>query len=211
MRHEIALLQNQDDDSILLKARRVSGFDALERIYSFWIDRSNPNTLQLSFGNRSMFRLNTDRTKTASENGPTLVYSLGDDRFATILYPARSDLAQTHEDHLFLQIGATSGAKLIEGMERDLRVLVAYAHVSSIDMTSSLSDRWRIWLLRQLCNRGENGKFQKAPAWSALLGIASFGARTFATASFVSVLKPIGLAFALFLVAWLGWDWLELH
>ena len=210
LRHEISLLQNLTDEAILAKARRVPGFGELERIYSFWIDRSNPDTLQLSFGNRSMFRLTTDQTKTAAENGPTLVYSLGDIGFATILYPAQSDLARTFEDHLFLQIGATSGMRLIDGMERDLNILVAYAHVSSIDMTPTLGERWRIWLLRRLCNRSEDGKFRKAPGWSAVLGIAGFGARTFVTASFLSILKPIGFALALWVVAWLGWDWLKL-
>ncbi|HTN15766.1 MAG TPA: hypothetical protein VL094_13265, partial [Sphingomonadaceae bacterium] len=109
MRHEIAYLQSLSDEEIQQRARQVSGFNELERIYNFWIDRSNPDTLQLSFGNRSMFRLTTDRSKTAAENGPTIVYSLGDIGFATILYPAKSDLARTFEDHIFLQIGATSG------------------------------------------------------------------------------------------------------
>lgn len=210
MRHEISYLQSLSDEEILQRARQVSGFNELERIYSFWIDRSNPDTLQLSFGNRSMFRLTTDRSKTAAENGPTLVYSLGDIGFATILYPAKSDLARTFEDHVFLQIGATSGIKIAEGMERDLTILVAYAHVSSIDMTATLGERWRIWLLRQVCNRAEDGKFRKAPSWSAMLGLAGFGARTFVTASFLSIIKPIGFALALWVVAWLGWDWLKL-
>ena len=210
MRHEISYLQSLSDEEIQQRARQVSGFNELERIYSFWIDRSNPDTLQLSFGNRSMFRLTIDRSKTAAENGPTLVYSLGEIGFATILYPAKSDLARTFEDHVFLQIGATSGIKIAEGMERDLKILVAYAHVSSIDMTATLGERWRIWLLRQVCNRAENGKFRKAPSWSAMLGIAGFGARTFVTASFLSIIKPIGFAFALWVVAWLGWDWLKI-
>jgi hypothetical protein len=111
---------------------------------------------------------------------------------------------------VFHQIGATSGIKIAEGMERDLKILVAYAHVSSIDMTATLGERWRIWLLRQVCNRGEDGKFRKAPGWSAMLGIAGFGARTFVTASFLSIIKPIGFALALWVVAWLGWDWLKL-
>jgi hypothetical protein len=210
MRHEIDLLRSQSDEAILAKARTVPGFVELEQIYDFRVDRSNPDTLQLSFGTRSMFRPAVDRKKTAAESGPTLVYSLGPTgEMATILYPVRSDLGRTREDHIFLQIGARSGIKLVEGLQRDLKLLVSYAHVSSIDMTASLGERSRIWLVRQLCHRGEEGKFQKAPFWGALLGLSRFGSRTFTTALFLSVLRPLGLALLLGLLAWLGWDWLS--
>ena len=101
LRHEIDLLRNQTDEAILTTARSMPGFGELERIYSFWINRSNPDTLQLSFGHRSMFRLTVDWKRTASETGPTLVYSFGDAAIVTILYPAKSDLARVHEDHSF--------------------------------------------------------------------------------------------------------------
>lgn len=209
-RHEMALLRSESDEEILTKARAIPGFKELEQIYHFHVDRFNPDTLVLSFGNRSMFRSTVDRKRTAAESGPSLVYSLGPTgEMATILYPARSDLARTHEDHIFLRINARSGIKLVEGMERDLKLLVSYAHVSSIDMRASLGERSRIWLVRQLCHRGEEGKFRKAPLWSALLGLSRFGSRTFATGLFLSVLRPLGLAVLLGLLAWLGWDWLS--
>lgn len=209
LRHEIDLLRNQTDDAILTTARSVPGFEELERIYSFWIDRANPDTLQLSFGNRSMFRLTVDRKRTASETGPTLVYSFGDAHIVTILYPAKSDLARVHEDHLFLQIGATSGSKLLEGMRRDLRVLVDYAHVTSFDMTASRGARLRIGMLRLLCARSQESKFRKPPLWGKVLAVLGFGARTMATASLTSVLKPLGLAVLIALLAKCGLDWLK--
>ena len=206
-RHELALLRSQSDDAILAMGRNVRGFVALEGLYSFYVSREVKDTLQLSFGHRSMFRTTVDQKKTAAEAGPSLVYSLGPTgQFSTILYPVKSDLARPHEDHLFLQIGATSATKLIEGMPKDVRLMVAYAHVSSIDMTATRGERARIWLLRQLCHRGQDGKFRKAPIWSALLGFAGFGARTFATASLLSLLKPLGLGLLLILLVWLGWE-----
>lgn len=204
-RHEIDNLRNQSDEAIFGKARSIKGFEVLENIYGFHIDRFHPDTLQMSFGNRSMFRLTVDLKKTAAETGPTLLYSLGHTGFfSTILYPAKSDIARTHEDYLFLQIGETSSFKLIEGMENDLKMLVAYAHVSSIDMTPSLRERISVGLLRWFSHRGEKGEFKKPPFWNGLLGFAAFGARTFATASLLSLLKPLGIAILLVLLAIFG-------
>jgi hypothetical protein len=209
-RHEIDNLRRQSDEAILAKARAVVGFASLESIYGFHIDRFHPDTLQLSFGNRSMFRLTIDLKKTAAENGPSLLYSLGHTGFfSTMLYPAKSDIARTHEDYLFLQIGETSSIKLIEGMESDLKMLVAYAHVSSIDMMPTLRERVGVGLLRWFSYRGEKGEFKRPPIWRGILGLASFGARTFATASFLSLLKPLGVAILLILLASVGLDGLE--
>ncbi|MEG3087719.1 hypothetical protein [Sphingomonas sp. PB4P5] len=209
LRHEIDLLRNQTDVAILAMARSVPGFEELERIYGFGIDRWNPDTLQLSFGHRSMFRPTVDRKRTASETGPTLVYSFGDAGIVTVLYPAKSDLAQVHEDHLFLQIGATSGSILLEGMRRDVQVLVAYAEVTSIDLAALWRARLRIWILQLLCARSQNGKFRKPPLWGKLVGLVGFGSRTLATASLLSVLKPLGLAILIALLAKCGLDWLK--
>jgi hypothetical protein len=209
LRHEIDLLRNQTDDAILAIARSVPGFDDLERIYGFHIDRWNPDTLQLSFGNRSMFRPTVDRKRTASESGPTLVYSFGDAAIVTVLYPAKSDLARVHEDHLFLQIGATSGSMLLEGMRRDIRVLVAYAQVTSIDLAASWRARLWIWILRLLCARQQDGRFSKPPLWGKAAGLFGFGSRMLATASLTSLLKPLGLAILIALLAKCGLDWLK--
>ncbi|MBY8821089.1 hypothetical protein [Sphingomonas colocasiae] len=206
MRHEIGLLRNLPDDEILAACRSTPGFDDLESIYNFYIDRTHPHTLQLSFGNRSMFRMTPDLKKTAAESGPTLVYSFSGEQFVTILYPAKSDIARTHEDHLFLQIGETSAIKLIEGMPGDLRDLVAYAHVSSVDMESSFYEDVRIWALRWSCPRGEDGKFEKPRIWLTLLTLAKFGTRTATTSLIVSILKPMGVLIAGVLLAWLGFE-----
>jgi hypothetical protein len=204
--HEIDHLQRQTDESILAIAHSIKGFEFLEKIYGFRVDRFNSETLQMSFGNRSMFRSRIDGKGTASETGPTLVYSLGHTgEFATILYPAKSDIARTKEDHIFIQIGETSSIKIIEGMKRDLALLVAYAHVSSIDMQPTRRESLSIWLLRLYAPRSENGEFKKPPLWRGLLALVGFGARTFTTASLLSILKPLGLAVLLALLAYFGW------
>jgi len=163
--------------------------------------------LNLSFGNRSMFRLTTDLKKTAAEDGPTLSYTMGPDgTISTILYPVKSDLAHVHEDHLFLGIGSTSGINLLEGMRNDVRDLVAYAHVSSIDMDATWGEWIRIGALRIMRPRGQKGSFERAPIWGAMMGITNFATRTAASAGILAVLKPIGLGIALLVLAWLGWE-----
>ena len=209
-RHEVNWLRQQKDDEILAKARAIVGFVELERLYSFYIDRNHPDTLALTFGNRSLFRLTIDQKKTASESGPTLLYSLGHEGFfSTILYPAKSDYGSTFEDHLFLQIGETSSNKLIEGMQRDLKTLVAYAHVSSIEMEASYRERFSIWLLRLFARRTEKGQFKSPPFWQYLLGIVNFGGRTIATAIVLSLFKPFGVVVLLICFGYFGLDGLE--
>ena len=154
-----------------------------------------------------MFRMTTDRKKTAVENGPTLVYSSGPDgSIATILYPVKSDLAQVHEDHLFLGVRATSGIKLLEGMRNDVRDLVAYAHVSSIDMDATWGEWIRIGALRIMHPRGQKGSFERAPIWAVMMWLTNFATRTAASAGILAILKPIGFGIALLGLLWLGWE-----
>jgi hypothetical protein len=205
--HELRLLRGLTDWTIMETCRSVHGFKSLEAIYSFYISREHPDTLELAFGNRPMFRLKVDQKSLAVENGPTLLYSMGPDgTISTILYPVKSDLASVNEDHLFLGIGATSGCKLIEGMRNDVRDLVAYAHVSSIDMDATWGERLRIGALRIMRPRAQKGTFEQAPIWSAFMGITNFATRAAASTGLLAIFKPVGLGAALLLIGWLGWE-----
>lgn len=204
---EMALLRMRSDEEILKLCRSVPGFKFLESLYGFHVFREHPATLQLSFGCRSMFRPTTNLKKTAAEDGPSLCYSLGPDgTIATIVYPVKSDLARVHEDHLFLGLRAVSGVKLLEGMRDDVRDLVAYAHVSSIDMDATWGERLRIGALRIMRPRGQQGEFERAPVREAMMGVTNFATRAAASAGMLAILKPIGLAVALLLLVWFGWE-----
>jgi hypothetical protein len=209
-RYEIDSLRNQSDEAILAKARSVHGFKVLEEIYSFRIDRSNPDTLQLGFGMRPMGGVAPVSRLLALEDGPVLLYSLAySGYFLTILYPAKSDIHNTFEDHLFLQIGETSSLNLINTMKSDLRLLVAYAHTSSIDMKPTLRERVSVELLRLFASRGEKGQFKKPPVWSGFLVVCVFGARVITMASISAMVRPLGIAIVLMILGYFGFGGLR--
>ncbi len=111
----------------------IPRFEALDKYCSFYVDDSRPEALQAYFGRRIMFRKDLEG-KTAAENGGTLLYTLGSTGMvAVILYPAKSSLGQPLEDHIYLRIGHYSGYQIQEKLPKDLRDLVAYSYVSSLD------------------------------------------------------------------------------
>lgn len=73
-------------------------------------------------------------------------------------------------------------------------------------MDATWGERFRVSALRIMCPRGQEGVFKRAPIWSALMGITNFATRTAASAGIVAVLKPIGIAIALLVIVWFGWD-----
>ena len=95
-----------------------------------------------------MFR-RTPKGETASENGPSLVYSQGPTGdIVVVLYPPSSQLGRVNEKLIFLRKQERSAAKLMGGLRQDLKDLVAYAHVGSIDGDPSWGQWWWIKWLR---------------------------------------------------------------
>src|SRR5579863_9417398 len=83
------------DACIETETRTLPRFAALKAVYSFYVERTAPNHLQLWFGNRA--RVGPDG-KLESERGPALVYSQGaGGAVAVMLYPAAADSARVHE------------------------------------------------------------------------------------------------------------------
>lgn len=115
---EFRYFKDHASDALVRRsAKTISRFDALEKLYSFYVGAPYPETLQLWFGNRSMFRKNLSGG-TAVEKGPVLVYSLGPTgEVAVILYPASSSVANPVEDHIFLAIGRFSGYQLLKRLQ----------------------------------------------------------------------------------------------
>jgi len=96
--------------------------------------------------------------------------------------------------------------KLKDGMRNDIRDLVAYAHVSSLQMDATWGEKMRIGALRITRPRGRDGSFERAPIWSNLLGFTNFVTRTTATAGVMAMFRPVGIAIALIALVWFGFD-----
>jgi hypothetical protein len=127
---------------------RIGGFAELEAYTGFHAFDEVKETLQFSFGHRPMRRL-TLEGKPASENGASLVYSAGPTGHCIVaLYPPQSEIAKVHEKLIFLRIGRISAARLRDRLERDLRDLVAYEMVGSLDTSPTLRQRLRVQWLR---------------------------------------------------------------
>lgn len=175
-------------------------FRALNAYTGFHVFNDHPQTLQGSFGNRSMFR-QTLNGKTASENGASLVYSQGPSgEIHAILYPARSDVARVTENLIFLRFGSRSAIRLIDGLERDLADLIAYELVTSLDGSASLAQRVRIQWLRWSRRTQRDSGYNKPATHRALseVGRALTGRAAAGSVSGIfKVLGPLAIAAAL--------------
>lgn len=149
--------------NIKLLAERIPRFKALEEHFSFHIDDSREEALQLSFGSRSM-AYRDSAGKAAEEKGAALLYTLAPTgEVAVTLSPATSTLSKPVEDHIYLRIGRFSGQYLAQRLRRDLRDLVAYGCVTSMDAEAAASEQMRIWWLRRTRPMQINGSYVRAP------------------------------------------------
>jgi hypothetical protein len=139
-------------DLVLPEIKTLAGniprFKALEEHFSFHIDVSRADALELSFGSRSMLRKDP-AGQTAEEKGAVLLYTLRPTgEVSVVLYPATSAFSKPVEDHLYLRTGHYSGQHLAYRMCRDLKDLVAYAYVTSLDAEATAGENLRVWWLR---------------------------------------------------------------
>jgi hypothetical protein len=183
--------------NIKILTEKTQRFKALEEHFSFHMDTSKEEALQLSFGSRNMLRRDSAE-KAATEKGAALLYTLGPTGEVTvILYPAASILAKPLEDHIYLRIGRYSGYRLSRLLRRDLKDLVAYSCVTSLDAEATLGEKLRIWWLRRTRPMQIKGEYIR-PLTSRHAGTPSeFTTRTMAMA----LLKPLAvLAIAALLI-----------
>lgn len=127
------------------------GFTDLERAFAHYVstDPKLPGWMQVSFGNRPMGGRRAVTGGLAVESGPTLVYSRGPSgEMAVIMYPVKSDLGKVIEDAIILRIGFMDYWDLYLGVRQDMRDLVAYAYVSSLDLKPTWKQSLRIKWLR---------------------------------------------------------------
>ena len=127
-------------------------FAELEREFSFRIDElDEQDHLQCSFGSRSMDDIRDFEGKPAIEKGPRLVYSLSrtGGLMMTDLFSASSTLGRVSEDHVSIRIGSYSAYQLLKRLRTDIRLLVSYTFISSLETTPSIRDRIRVWWMRK--------------------------------------------------------------
>jgi hypothetical protein len=188
----------------------ISRFNDLKAEFSFWTDTSTgEDHLQLNFGRRKM-DVNDLEEKPAIEKGPSLVYSLGraGDFTSTVLYPASSPLGSVEEDHIFIRIGSYSGHQLLSRLRSDIKDLVSYAFVSSLETDASLRDRIRYWWLRRTHPQQIEKKFVRPLSPSKFLAAAS---KFTLMSLIVALLRPIGWVLAYVLLLYLGFASLTVH
>jgi hypothetical protein len=215
LRQEIAEIEfryfrKRASEEIPAICRSIERFDALQREFSFWIDKSNgEDHLQLNFGKRKMGVNDLDE-KPAIEKGPSLVYTLGRTGgvVSTVLFPASSTLGSVQEDHIFLRIGSYSAQELLSRLRSDIKDLVSYTFVSSLETEPSIRDRIRFWWLRSTHPQSKEKKFIRPLSPTLLLTSAS---RFTMTSLVVALLRPLALVLAYVLLVYLGFASLAQH
>jgi hypothetical protein len=172
-------------------ADKIGRFPPLNQAYSFYVDEPDRERLQIWFGNRSIGRKDCNG-RILSEQGPCLVYSLGPTgAVAAIMYPAKSDVCRPHEDCILLRLGTYSWYQLYKKVPWDLKALVAYGHVTSLDGDPTMSERARIWWLRRICPTGiEGAQVDPKIGFGVIRGSLKFILKS----SFDAILKPFVLA-----------------
>lgn len=193
--------------TIALLTPTLKGFIELEAYTGFHVFDDHPQTLQASFAHRLIGR-RTINGETASENGASLVYSQGPTGdIATILYPARSDVARVSENLIFLRGRRRSASKLLEGLERDLSDLVAYELVTSLDGDASLAQILRVWWLRTTRSKQRDSGYDKPQTHRSITDIASALGGKAVGGSISGVFKfvaPLALGIALTYLGFVG-------
>jgi hypothetical protein len=173
----------------------IDRFDQLRQAFSFWIDSGGgEDHLQINFGTRKMWAKGIDGG-TVAEKGASLVYSLNpvDGLIITVLYPATSDLGSVKEDHIFIRAGNYSGIDLLGKLRSDLKDLVAYVYVSSLELNPTLADRLRFWWLRTTHPHSIDKKFVR-PVTPQRLAMSASKFTMMSLA--VALLRPIGILLA---------------
>jgi hypothetical protein len=209
-RIEFDVFQEKAEEAIRDACNEIPRFRALERHFSFYITIDHPDTVQAWFGNRLMFRKDLG-DKVAVERGACLLYSLGPTGEVVVtIYPCSSSLAKVAEDLLHIGLGRFSAYRLLKRIKCDMRTLVAYCYVSSLDAETTWSERLWIGWLRRIKPSQVDGKF--VAGGSTLIGSSLRAVCRFALrGAFTAIMRPVGyVVVALVLIHWLGKDaWIE--
>lgn len=159
--------------AIKRRLEETCGFEEFNEVVKYRI-KTNPKLpgwLQLRFGSRLLFRPDP-RGNPSAEDGPSLVYSRGPTgEMTVIMFPIKSEVASVNEDSIILRIGYFDYWQLYNGVGRDIKDLIAYAYVTSIDLTPTLGQRIRIGWLRFANRQHVDGKHHYSPLSAGLKNI----------------------------------------
>jgi len=106
------------------------------------------------------------------------------------------------EKMIFLRIGHFTGYQLKTFLDRDIKDLVAYAYASSADTEPTFRERMRVWFLRHFHPRQVDEKFVPPTGNKWVGSAADFTARTL----FLVLMKPVGIALAIALLLFFGFE-----
>ncbi|WP_398471340.1 hypothetical protein [Tardiphaga sp.] len=207
---EFRYFRDRAQRAIIDRIAKFSRFGELKSEFGFRIDTSNGSDhIQINFGKRKLGVLDLE-DKPAIEKGASLVYSLGRTGgiVACVLYPATSPLGSVAEDHIFLRVGTFSGQKLLSHLDSDLKDLISYTFVSSLETSPSLRDRLRFFWLRLTHPQQISGNFVRPVTPSKLL---ASGFRFTAASLLVAMLRPLGVLIFSLLLIYLGLNYLTPH
>ena len=206
-RIEFEVFQKKAEREIRAACVETPRFRALEQHFDFRVTIDHPDTVQASFGHRSMFRKDLEG-KVAFESGVCLLYSLGPTGEVIVtIYPSKSSLAKVAEDQLHIGLDHFSAYQLLKRVKSDIRALVAYGYVSSLDAEPTWGEWLRIAWLRwikpsQVGGKFETGKmhaYSKQAAFSILRG------------AFTAMISPLGFLVVIGLLYFFGKsDWAAL-
>lgn len=189
--HEMRYLKAFAPARIEEISQSIPGFAELKSAYNFYVHNNVEMTVQASFGNRLMGR-RTLKGVNASENGPTLVYSQGPTgNIVILLYPPSSELGSVYEKLIILRKQERSAMWLMDGLRRDIKDLIAYAHVASIDGNPNWRQRWRIQWLRLTRTSQRVEDFPKVTMHRPVTDFAKKLPTTFAASAVTSLIKLI--------------------
>ena len=197
---EFAAFKDIAEQDIPALIAAVPGFEALKAYCSFYVGSGRIDTIQARFGRRATGRL-TVEGEMAWETGAALVYSFGPTGWvAAMLYPPESPVARVHEDFIYLHLKPASTSKLRKRLHRDLRDLVAYEEVASLDGDPTWAQRLRIWWLRyksRLQIKGETTAPRRAQHARKTLEFSTAKAMTLVA---LSIMRPIGILIVAYLL-----------
>lgn len=191
--HDFRYFKQRAEVAIETEVAKIPDFAALAAYTGFVADMGCDTTVQAGFGHRPMGRRTYDG-KTASEAGASLVYSFGPSGWISVmLFPAKSNVGRVLEDHVYLRIERISAARLFERLPGDLRDLVRYERVTSMDVAPRIGERLRIGWLRYWSRMQVNGQTKGARSNQHLGKVVEFSSGKFAMSLLSALLKPIAV------------------
>lgn len=208
-RIEFDVFQAKAAEAIHAATQEVAGFDELKQYCHFYVVIRNRDTVEAFFGKRPVPGRDTEG-KPAYEAGAHLLYTLASTGDVLVtLYPCKSSFHNVYEDHIYIGLGRYTAHQLLSRARTDVRALVAYGYVSSLEAESTLGERLRIGWLRFIRPSQSDGKYE---AGGSTVIVSSLKAmyKTALIGAFTSVMRPIGYVVVALALAHYGHEaWID--